>query len=85
MTREDLVRFATRDWAAVEDEKVRVSTEDGYRTCREALEEAGLLLGHSAGAALFAARELARSLTSGVVVALFPDGGERYLGEAARG
>jgi cysteine synthase B len=69
---------------AVEDEKVRVSTEDGYRMCREALEHAGLLLGHSAGAALFAARELACSLASGVVVALLPDGGERYLGEASR-
>jgi cysteine synthase B len=69
---------------AVEDEKVRVSTEDGYRMCHEALEHAGLLLGHSAGATLFAARELARSLASGVVVALLPDGGERYLGEASR-
>ena len=65
---------------AVEDQKVRVSTEDGYSTCREALDHAGVLLGHSAGAALWAAREVARSLPSGVVVALLPDGGERYLG-----
>ena len=37
------------------------------------------------GAALWAARELARGLTAGVIVALLPDGGERYLsGKAAR-
>ena len=68
----------------VEDQKVRVATEDGYRMCAEALQHAGLLLGHSAGAALWAAREVARSLPSGVVVVLLPDGGERYLGETAR-
>ena len=60
----------------------RVATEDGYRVCQEALVSDGLLLGHSAGAALWAAREVARALASGVVVALLPDGGERYLGSA---
>ena len=39
----------------------------------------GLLVGHSAGAALWAARRLAGTLSAGVVVALLPDGGERYL------
>jgi cysteine synthase B len=68
----------------VEDQKVRVSTEDGYLACREALDSDGLLLGHSAGAALWAAREVARALAAGVVVALLPDGGERYLGGAPR-
>jgi cysteine synthase B len=68
----------------VEDEKVRVETEDGYRACREALDSDGLLVGHSAGAALWAAREVARSLASGLVVVLLADGGERYLGGAAR-
>jgi cysteine synthase B len=68
----------------VEDEKVRVETEDGYRACREALDSDGLLLGHSAGAAVWAAREVARSLASGLVVVLLPDGGERYLDGTAR-
>jgi cysteine synthase B len=66
---------------AAHQEKLAVSTEDGYRLCRELLESDGLLIGHSAGAALWAAREVARSLRSGVVVALLPDGGERYLGD----
>jgi len=41
----------------------------------------GLLLGWSAGAALVAAERLARGLTRAVVVAILPDGAERYLGE----
>jgi S-sulfo-L-cysteine synthase (O-acetyl-L-serine-dependent) len=64
----------------VEDVKMRVATEDGYRTCREVLEADGLLIGHSAGAALWAAREVARTLTGPArIVALLADGGERYL------
>ena len=41
----------------------------------------GLLLGWSAGAALVAAERVARGLTRGVVVAILPDGAERYLSE----
>jgi cysteine synthase B len=61
------------------DEKVNVRTDEGYATCAEVLEATGLLVGHSAGAAIWAARELARDLRSGVIVALLPDAGERYL------
>jgi S-sulfo-L-cysteine synthase (O-acetyl-L-serine-dependent) len=61
------------------DEKVSVETDAGYAMCREALATCGLLIGHSAGAALWGAREVARSLKDGVVVALLPDAGERYL------
>jgi len=41
----------------------------------------GLALGWSAGAALVAAERVARTLTRGVVVAILPDGAERYLSE----
>ena len=61
------------------DDKVSVETDDGYKMCREVLETCGLLIGHSAGAALWGAREVARSLRSGVVVVVLPDAGERYL------
>jgi cysteine synthase B len=61
------------------DEKLPVSTEDAYEMWCEALGSTGLFVGHSAAAALWAAREVARTLRSGVVVALLPDGGERYL------
>jgi cysteine synthase B len=67
------------------DERIVARTEDAYATCAEVLASDGLLVGHSAGAALWAAREVARSVRRGVVVALLPDGGERYLPEGARG
>ena len=41
----------------------------------------GLLLGWSAGAALVAAERAARGLGHGIVVAILPDGAERYLSE----
>jgi len=69
---------------AVSDERRSVSTEDGLATCREVMASDGLFVGHSGGAALWAAREVARTLRSGVVVALLPDGGERYVSTGRR-
>jgi cysteine synthase B len=69
--------------ASAHDEKVSVSTEDAYEVWCEALGATGLFVGHSAAAALCASREVARTLRSGVVVVLLPDGGERYLGTLA--
>ena len=67
---------------AAHDVKINASTEAAYAVCSEVLRDHGLLVGHSAGAALWAAREVARPLTAGVIVALLPDGGERYLSKA---
>jgi cysteine synthase B len=66
---------------SVPDESMVVSTEDGLAACAEVLGSDGILVGHSAGAALWAARTVARTLDRGVVVALLCDGGERYLAE----
>ncbi len=63
----------------VPDRRVRVSTEDGLRGCAEIMASDGLFVGHSAGAALWAAREVAKGLSRGVIVALLCDGGDRYL------
>ena len=63
----------------VADRILRVSTEDGLRGCALVMASDGLFVGHSAGAALWAAREVARGLSHGVVVALLCDGGDRYL------
>jgi cysteine synthase B len=68
---------------AGQDELVRVATEDGSAACAEVLASDGLLVGHSAGAALHAARAVAATVRAGVMVALLPDGGERYLVESA--
>lgn len=63
------------------DEDLRVSTEAAHRAVRRLAREEGLLVGISAGAALVAALDVAKRLTSGVVVTVFPDGAEKYLTE----
>jgi len=67
--------------SSLADEDRRVSTEDAYAMTRRLAREAGLLVGPSSGAALQASVDVARDLTGAVVVAIFPDGGERYLTE----
>ena len=64
---------------SLHDEKMAVRTEDAYAVASETLDASGLFVGHSAAAALWAAREVARPLRSGLIVALLPDGGERYI------
>jgi cysteine synthase B len=65
------------------DEKLSVSTERGWDMAHELLAREGLFVGHSSGAALAGAVEVAERLAKsdrpGVVVTLFPDRGERYL------
>ncbi|MHB8767358.1 MAG: PLP-dependent cysteine synthase family protein, partial [Deferrisomatales bacterium] len=60
-------------------EKIVMGDDEAYDTARELARREGLLVGMSSGAALAAAIRKARELTEGVVVALLPDGGERYL------
>jgi cysteine synthase B len=54
-------------------------TEPAYDLARAAARSEGLLVGHSSGAALWAARRLAGTIGEGVVVTVFPDSGDRYL------
>jgi cysteinyl-tRNA synthetase len=61
------------------DEKVNVADEDAYETSRRLAKTEGLLVGMSAGAAMFSALELASRLDEGVIVVILPDFGERYL------
>ena len=63
------------------DEVFDVENDDAIRTGREIASQEGLLVGISAGAALFAAAEVAkRPENRGKrVVVLLPDTGERYL------
>ncbi len=39
----------------------------------------GMPVGHSSGAALLGALRVAEGLKEGVIVTIFPDGGDRYL------
>jgi len=63
------------------DEIIPVPTQKAYEAARKLAAAEGILLGISAGAALYAATELAnRPENAGKkIVVLFPDGGEKYL------
>lgn len=65
----------------VYDEIIKVENEDAFEKGREIAKTEGILVGISAGAALWAATELAkRPENKGkTIVAVFPDTGERYL------
>ena len=63
------------------DEVLTVTNEDAYATAKELARTEGLLVGISAGAAVFAATQLAKRPENKVkqIVVLLPDTGERYL------
>jgi cysteine synthase B len=61
------------------DRKVLVSNEDSVKEVRRLLDEDGIFAGVSAGAVGHVARKLAAELDEGVVVAIFADGGWKYL------
>ena len=66
---------------SVADENLEISTEEAYAVTLRLAREEGLLVGVSAGAAMVAALKVAKNLTSGVVVTIFPDSGDKYLSE----
>jgi cysteinyl-tRNA synthetase len=61
------------------DEIVHIEDGEAFETARRLAREEGLFVGMSAGAAMAAALRLGRELEQGMVVAILPDGGERYL------
>jgi S-sulfo-L-cysteine synthase (O-acetyl-L-serine-dependent) len=61
------------------DLKIGVGTDDAYNMVYRLGREEGLLQGQSCGAAWVAALQVARTLTEGTVVVVFPDFGDRYL------
>ena len=63
------------------DEIIAVTDDDAYTVSQEVARSEGLLVGISSGAALWAARELARRPENAgkKIVVILPDTGERYL------
>ncbi|MDR1732478.1 MAG: cysteine synthase A [Synergistaceae bacterium] len=63
------------------DEIVRVTNDDAFNTARDVAHKEGILVGISAGAAVWAALQLAaREENRGKnIVVILPDSGERYL------
>ncbi|HET9265302.1 MAG TPA: pyridoxal-phosphate dependent enzyme [Vicinamibacterales bacterium] len=63
------------------DVALTVATEDALDLTRRLAREEGLFVGPSSGAALAACLDVMHAMTSGVIVTVFPDGGDRYLSE----
>lgn len=62
------------------DKVVAVSDEDAIKTAVDFAKSEGILVGISSGAAIYAAIEIAKKLGKGKkVLAIAPDGGEKYI------
>jgi len=60
-------------------EIIHVHDEESFDAARDLAKEEGIFVGMSSGAAFVAARMVAEKIDNGVVVVIFPDGGEKYL------
>ena len=69
--------------ASVFDQKIGIDTDVAYTFTQRLASEEGILCGQSCGCALAAALKVAENLAEqslpGEIVAIFPDGGEKYL------
>lgn len=66
--------------SSIIDEVVQVTDEDAFKTAKDFAAQEGVLIGISSGAAVFAALELAKKVGKGKkILAIAPDGGEKYI------
>lgn len=61
------------------DGVIPVNTEKAYEMARRLAREEGIFVGQSSGAVAVCALELAKKIKKGVIVGVFPDGGDKYL------
>ncbi len=61
------------------DEIIHVKDEDAFEAARRLAREEGIFAGMSSGAAMAAGIQIASVMEEGVLVAILPDGGDRYL------
>lgn len=61
------------------DEKLTVHDAEAFETTRRLATEEGNFVGMSSGAAVAAALRVAEPMTSGIIVVILPDRGDRYL------
>jgi S-sulfo-L-cysteine synthase (O-acetyl-L-serine-dependent) len=67
--------------STIADENYEISTEAAHEYTRRLGKQEGLLVGISSGAALACALKVAQTIDEGVIVTVFPDGGDKYLSE----
>ena len=58
---------------------INVDDEEAFYWARRLAKDEGIFVGMSSGAALAGAIKLAQEIEEGLIVVIFPDGGERYL------
>jgi cysteine synthase B len=61
------------------DQKLTIDDEDAFAQARQLARSEGIFAGMSSGAAVAGALQVAQGLTSGVIVVILPDRGDRYL------
>ena len=61
------------------DEKVTIHDQEAFEATRKLATREGIFVGMSSGAAVAGALRVARKMTSGTVVVILPDRGDRYL------
>jgi cysteine synthase B len=64
------------------DRHIMIESEDAFEFSRKLAREEGVFVGMSAGAALQAATVIANEITSGTILMILPDRGEKYLSTA---
>lgn len=61
------------------DRIIQVNDDQAYDTCRWLALTQGIFVGMSAGAAVYGAMQASKDISSGTVVVILPDRGDRYL------
>ena len=65
------------------DSKLAITDDEiAFELARDLFKKEGISVGISSGAALWGAIKVAKSISSGIVVTLFPDKGDKYLSTA---
>jgi cysteine synthase B len=67
--------------ATIADSTLVISTEDSYTMMKRLADEEGLSVGISSGANIAAALKVAKQLSSGTIVTILCDDGNRYVSE----
>jgi len=65
--------------AGMLDDKVTVEDDEAFEVTRRLATQEGLFVGMSSGAAVAGALRIAATMTSGTIVVILPDRGDRYL------
>lgn len=61
------------------DEKINVEDDEAFEMARLLATKEGIFVGMSSGAAVAGALRIAKTMDSGIIVAIMPDRGDRYL------